>query len=78
MAARSEGIDTTSRVAFEYGYSIIIPQAGTTTFDNGKSKANELLEYYQQRVCDKRFASIMQIEEIVNKMYSKNQLKLLN
>ena len=57
-------IDTTCRVAFEYGYSVIIPKNGTTTFDNGIFKAHEILNHYEQNIWDKRFASVMSVEEI--------------
>ena len=65
-------IDTTCRVAYEYGYSVIIPEGGTTTFDNITFKANELLKYYEQKIWNKRFASIIPIEDVTTKMCSKN------
>ena len=63
-------IDTTCRVAFEYGYSIIIPKGGTTTFDNAFFKAPDLLKYYEEGIWNKRFASIMSVDDIIEKMIS--------
>ncbi|MBZ9626287.1 isochorismatase family protein [Clostridium sp. FP2] len=39
-------IDTTCKVAFEYGFKMIIPEKTNTTFNNGNILAKDLYEHY--------------------------------
>ena len=62
-------IDTTCKVAFEFGYSVIIPEETNTTFDNKYLKAKELYEFYNYKIWNNRFARVMankEIEKIVS------------
>lgn len=57
-------IDTTIRVAFEYGYQIIVPKNGTSTFDQPCLSGKELLAYYEETIWKDRFADILSITDI--------------
>jgi len=61
-------IDTTCKVAFEYGYSVIIPEYGTSTFDNDFFKARELVKYYEEDIWE-CFADIMSTDDIIKKIF---------
>jgi len=65
-------IDTTCRIAFEFGYNVIIPAGATTTFDNSLATAEKLIEYFEQKLWGKRFADVMPVEEVMAKMTSTN------
>ena len=58
-------IDTTCKVAFEYGYKVIIPEETNTTFDNEYLPANRLYEYYNHKIWDKRFASVIPVKKVI-------------
>lgn len=57
-------IDTTCKVAFEYGYNIMIPEETNTTFDNDYLTGKGLYELYNYKIWNNRFAKVMSIEEI--------------
>ena len=57
-------IDATCKVAFEYGYNIIIPEETNTTFDNDYLTAKGMYEFYNYKIWNNRFAKVMSIEEI--------------
>lgn len=57
-------IDATCKVAFEYGYNIIIPEETNTTFDNKYLSAKSLYEFYNYKIWNNRFAKVTAIEEI--------------
>lgn len=59
-------IDTTCKVAFEYGYSLLIPQNTTTTYDNNLCSGEILARYYEQRIWNQRFAKVITIDEIMH------------
>lgn len=61
-------IDTTCRIAFEFGYNVIIPASGTTTFDNSLATAEKLIEYFEQKLWDKRFAEVITVNEVIERM----------
>jgi nicotinamidase-related amidase len=52
-------VDTTCRVAFELGYSLIMPEMTNTTFDNGDVSASQIHELYNRRIFGGRFASVL-------------------
>ena len=64
-------IDTTCRIAFEFGYNVTIPACATTTFDNALATADKLVEYFEQQLWDKRFADVLPVEEVIAKMSNK-------
>lgn len=58
-------IDTTCKVAFEYGYHVIIPKGSTTTFDTPTISGQQLCDFYENRVWNRRFAYIVPLEELL-------------
>ncbi|MBN2853327.1 MAG: cysteine hydrolase [Clostridia bacterium] len=58
-------IDTTVKVAFEYGYELFIPEKTNTTFDSGNIKAKDLIELYNDRIFNWNFAEVVSIEKII-------------
>lgn len=58
-------IDATVKVAFEYGYKLIIPEDTNTTFDNEYLTGDRLYEFYNYKLWNRRFASVMPVEEAV-------------
>lgn len=60
-------IDTTCKIAFEYGYNVIIPEETNTTFDNEYLPGNMLYELYNYKIWDKRFANVIPVKEVIEK-----------
>lgn len=58
-------IDTTCRVAFEHGFTVVIPELTNTTFDNGDVGAEQIYELYNRRIFDGRFASLRTMGETI-------------
>ncbi|MGV3025615.1 cysteine hydrolase family protein [Clostridium thermobutyricum] len=58
-------IATTCKVAFEYGFKVIIPEKTNTTFDNGDISAEFLYEYHNYSILNNRFAKIQNIEKVL-------------
>ncbi len=61
-------IDTTCKVAFEYGFSILIPEGATATYDNDFFSGAVIARYYEQKIWNKRFADVLSVDEIIGKM----------
>lgn len=57
-------IDTTCKVAFEYGYEVIIPEETTSTYDNFHFSGEKLSAYYTEKIWKDRFAEIISMEEL--------------
>jgi Amidases related to nicotinamidase len=57
-------VDTTVKVAFEYGYDIIIPKESNSTFDNNKMTGEEIYDYYNFKIWDKRFGRVLSVDEV--------------
>ncbi|MDH5805357.1 MAG: cysteine hydrolase [Gemmatimonadota bacterium] len=64
--------DTTCRVAFEYGFSILIPELTNTTADNGPLKGKDIYEFYNHRIFDGRFAKLLPVNEIIEDIRGEN------
>lgn len=62
-------IDTTCKVAFEYGYEVVIPEETTSTYDNFYLSGEALSEYYVKKIWDGRFARIVSMEELNQYVY---------
>ena len=58
-------VDATCKVAFELGYHVIIPAGGTSTYRNGSFAAEDLIEYYENRIWNGRFADVLPAKEIL-------------
>ena len=63
-------IDTTCRVAFEFGYRVIIPRGATTTFDNSLSTAEKIVSYFENILWPGRFAEVKPLEEVLSMIKS--------
>lgn len=61
-------MDASIKVAFEYGYEIIIPKETNTTYDNDFLTGKELCEFYNDKIWDHRYAKVMTIEELEKKI----------
>ncbi|CYU74538.1 TPA: cysteine hydrolase [Streptococcus suis] len=57
-------IDTTVKVAFEYGYQLAIIKDGTTTGYSGKLDAEDLIDHYQN-IWSWNFAQVDRLENII-------------
>lgn len=58
-------IDTSVKVAFEFGYDLIIPEGAFTTFDGDDFPAEELNDFYES-IWAERFATVLDYKEILN------------
>lgn len=58
-------IETSVRVAFEYGFSVIVPEGSNSTFDNGCWSAQMLYEHHNHDIIRNRFAQMPSIKETV-------------
>lgn len=61
-------IDATCKVAFEYGFSVIIPEGATTTYDSGALSAAALAAFYEQRIWKGRFADVLPMEKAIARL----------
>ena len=57
-------IDATCKVAFEYGFKIMIPEDATSTYDNQYLSGKETSVYYTEKIWKGRFAEIISMEEL--------------
>lgn len=57
-------IDATLKAAFEYGFSIIIPEQTNTSFNNKYMDAKTLYEFYHYQIWNKRFARVLPMEKV--------------
>lgn len=58
-------IDTTCKVAFEYGFKVIIPRKTNTTFDDGEILAKDVYEYYNFNILNDRFGTVESMESTI-------------
>ncbi|MBU3132607.1 cysteine hydrolase [Clostridium gasigenes] len=61
-------IDTTVKVAFEYGFKLVIPENTNTTFNNGNMLAKDLYEYYNFNIFKNRFAIIESVDNTIERL----------
>lgn len=64
-------IDTTCKVAFEYGFKVIIPEKTNTAFDNESISAKDLYEHYNFNIWRDRFAIVETIENTIERLIVK-------
>lgn len=58
-------VDTTIRVAFELGYSVVVPEMTNTTFDNGPVAARDLYDLFNHRIFAGRFAEVRPLDDVL-------------
>ncbi len=63
-------IDATCKVAFELGYSVVIPSGVTTTYDNVYLSGEMLVQYYEETIWNNRFARVVPLEDAVRRLQS--------
>ena len=56
-------VDTSVKVAFEYGYKLIIPEGAVTTFDGDDIPAETINEFYED-IWENRFADVLDCKNI--------------
>ena len=56
-------VDTSVKVAFEYGYKLVIPEGAVTTFDGDDIPAETLNEFYEN-IWEERFADVLDYKTI--------------
>lgn len=61
-------IDVSVKVAFEYGYNITIVKNSTTTFDNDFSQGEKLTKYYEDKIWNNRYATVISQKEFKDNM----------
>ncbi|MDD7793080.1 cysteine hydrolase family protein [Clostridium sp. 'White wine YQ'] len=60
--------DTSVKVAFEFGYKLIIPEKTNSTFDNGNISAKDLYEYYNYRIFNNRFGTVEGVDRTLERI----------
>ena len=58
--------DTSIKVAFEYGYKIIIPEDTVTTYDTEFLSAKLLCEFYMKKIWNRRYAQVVPMKELAD------------
>lgn len=61
-------IDATIKSAFERGYRVVMPEGGSTTYDNKLATADRLVRYYEKSIWDGRFADVLTPEAVMEKL----------
>ena len=56
-------IDTSVKVAFEFGYDVVIPAGGTTTYANPFLSGDKLITYYERMIWNEPLARVVPMEE---------------
>ncbi len=56
-------IDTSVKVAFEFGYDVIIPAGATTTYANPFLSGEKLITYYERMIWNEPLARVVPMEE---------------
>lgn len=61
-------IDTSCKVALEFGYRLTMPEGTTTTFDNDYFTGEQLVRYYEQKIWKHRFAEVIPLEDVLGRL----------
>lgn len=56
-------VDTSVKVAFEYGYQLIVPEGAVTPFDGDDIPAETINEFYED-IWEERFADVLDYKHI--------------
>ena len=59
-------IDTSVKVAFEFGYDVVIPAGATTTYANPFLSGEKLITYYERMIWNEPLARVVPIEEALD------------
>lgn len=55
-------IDTSVKVAFEFGYEVVIPSGATTTYTNPFLSGDKLINYYERMIWHEPLAKVVDME----------------
>ncbi len=61
-------IDTTCKVAYEFGFSVIIPAQGTTTFDTCFARAKQTIAFYEEAIWAGRYAAVLPFKDVLKQL----------
>ena len=61
-------IDATCKSAFERGFHVWIPAQTASTFDNDYFTAERLVEYFEKKMWDERYAYVRPLDKIIGKI----------
>ncbi len=61
-------VDTTCKVACEFGFSVIIPAQGTTTFDSCFARAKHTIAFYEEVIWAGRYAAVLPFQDVLNQL----------
>ena len=56
-------IDTSIKVAFEFGYEVVVPAGATTTFANPFLSGEKLIAYYEHMIWHEPLARVISMED---------------
>ncbi len=59
-------VDATCKVAFEYGYEVLVPEGTVSTLDNKFLTAAELNDFYLNHMWNNRYAKVLPLENIIS------------
>ena len=59
-------IDTSVKVAFELGYSVVIPASATTTYSNPFLSGDQLIHYYERMIWHETLAQVVDLEDALS------------
>lgn len=63
-------IDTNCKVAFEYGFKVIIPEKTNTTFNDESMLAEDIYNFYNFNIFNNRFATVESVEDTIKRIKS--------
>ena len=61
-------IDTSVKVAFEYGFDLIMPEMTNTTFDNALFKAEQIYYHYNAIIFNNRFGIVETLDKTLTRI----------
>lgn len=64
-------VDTSVKVAFEFGYEVIIPASCTTTYSNPILSGDKLIHYYERMIWHEPLARVVDLEDALSLLQAK-------
>lgn len=61
-------IDATCKVAFEYGFHVVIGKGTTTTFDSEFAGGERLAQYFEDKIWNGRYADVVPLEDLISEL----------
>lgn len=59
-------VDTSVKVAFEFGYEVVIPSGATTTYANPFLSGEKLIHFYERMIWHAPLARVVDMEEAIS------------